>query len=40
MNTDTTYPQIRTVNVEMMQQVSYGEVLGDKSIMYIRATLY
>ena len=38
--TDTVRPQIRMVNVEMMRQVSYGEVLGDKSTMCIRATLY
>jgi len=40
VNTDTIHPQIRMVNVEMMRQVSYGEVLGDKSIMNIRVTLY
>jgi len=40
VNIDTIHPQIWMVNVEMMRQVSYGEVLGDKSIMYIRVTLY
>jgi len=40
VNTNTIHPQIRMVNVEMMRQVSYGEVLGDKGAVYIRVTLY